>query len=175
MRVAADLASLYLVEWTPVRPDVIYTEAIPLRGSDGIARLFKGSVQLFHTGAHLRRHHDRRMPGGLLISVNGPGHYANALVVRGLYETLTDASTFVRRMAARSIGAGGLGSDDALSTTWHRDTCPADRDTARWFSAAYHLDVFVHGWFHGAAIADHAMHDNPWPPVIPVDAADFNY
>ncbi|ONF75010.1 hypothetical protein [Amycolatopsis keratiniphila] len=33
----------------------------------------------------------------------------------------------------------------------------------------------THGWFHGTAIADDAMHDNPWSPVVPVDASDFNY
>ncbi len=215
VRLSADLASLYLVEWAPVQPDVIYTEAIPLRGKDGVLRVFKASVQLFHTGAHLRRHHDRRVPGGLLISVNGPGHYANALVARGQFDSLRDSVPLVRRMAARSIGAGGLGSDDASSTTWHRDVCSAERDTARWFSAAYHLDVLVqsevvgdpsprtgpcpshevwswlhldyidahettaadrtHGWFHGTAITEDALHHNPWPPVVPVDAPDFNY
>ncbi|WP_280271209.1 hypothetical protein [Nocardia wallacei] len=214
-RVCTELASLYLTEHAPVEPDVIYTEAIPLRGRDGVLRLFKGSVQLFHTGAHLRRHHDRRIPGGVMISVNGPGHYANSLVAQGLCAHLAESAPMVRRLAARSIGAGGLGDDRALSTTWHRDGRSAERDTARWFSAAYHLDVLVqsdvlgdpglrtgpcpahqqwrwlhldyidarettpadrtHGWFHGVPIPDHALHDNPWHPVVPVDAPDFNY
>jgi hypothetical protein len=143
VRLCTDLASLYLTELAPIQADVIYTEAIPLRGADGVLRVFKGSVQLFHTGAHLRRHHDRRVPGGVMISVNGPGHYANALVTRGLCANLAQAAPQVRRMAARSIGAGGLGSDEAATTTWHRGGDAAERDTARWFSAAYHLDVLV--------------------------------
>ncbi|MEV6279948.1 hypothetical protein [Nocardia sp. NPDC051832] len=213
--VCTTLASLYLTELAPIEADVIYTEAIPLRGHDGVLRLFKGSVQLFHTGAHLRRHHDRRIPGGVMISVNGPGHYANSLVAQGLYADLTESAPMVRRLAARSIGAGGLGDDRALSTTWHRDPSPAERDTARWFAAAYHLDVLVqaevvsdpsprtgpcpahqqwswlhldyidsrpttpadrtHGWFHGVPIPERDLHSNPWTPVIPVDAPDFNY
>ncbi len=92
---------------------MIYTEAIPLRGCDGVLRLFKASVQLFHTGAHLRRHHDRRIPGGAMISVTAPGHYANSLVTQGLYTDLTESTQMVRRLAARSIGAGGLGDDRA--------------------------------------------------------------
>ncbi|MFD6451778.1 hypothetical protein ACFWF3_13440 [Nocardia sp. NPDC060220] len=214
-RLCTELASLYLTELALVRPDVIYTEAIPLRGSDGVLRLFKGSVQLFHTGAHLRRHHDRRIPGGVMISVNGPGHYANSLVTQGICADLTESAPMVRRLAARSIGAGGLGDERALSTTWHRDPDPAARDTARWFSAAYHLDVLVqsdvvsdpgartgpcpaheqwswlhldyidagetsptdptHGWFHGVRIPERELHHNPWPPVVPIDAPDFNY
>ncbi|MEV0856075.1 hypothetical protein [Nocardia fluminea] len=212
-RLCTELASLYLPELAPVLPDVIYTEAIPLRGHDGVLRLFKGSVQLFHTGAHLRRHHDRRIPGGVMISVNGPGHYANSLVTQGLCADLSESAPMVRRLAARSIGAGGLGDERALSTTWHRDL--ATRDTTRWFSAAYHLDVLVqsdvvsdprprtgpcpaheqwswlhldyidaretfpadatHGWFHGVPIPEHALHHNPWLPVVPIDAPDFNY
>ncbi|MGW4352502.1 hypothetical protein ACWELJ_10465 [Nocardia sp. NPDC004582] len=215
VRAAAELASLYLTEHAPIEPDVIYTEAIPLRGRDGVLRLFKGSVQLFHTGAHLRRHHDRRIPGGLMISVNGPGHYANSLVVQGICADLADSAPMVRRLAARSIGAGGLGDDRASSTTWHREGLPVERDSARWFAAAYHLDVLVqsdvvgspalrtgpcpahevwswlhldyidarpttdadrtHGWFHGTPIAEHDLHHNPWPPVVPIDAPDFNY
>lgn len=214
-RLCTELASLYLTELAPIEPDVIYTEAIPLRGRDGVLRLFKGSVQLFHTGAHLRRHHDRRVPGGVMISVNGPGHYANSLVVQGLCADLTESAPMVRRLAARSIGTGGLGDDRALSTTWHRDGRPSERDSARWFAAAYHLDVLVqsevlsdpslrigrcpaheqwswlhldyidarpttpadrtHGWFHGVAVAEHDLHANPWRPVTPIDAPDFNY
>ncbi|MEU8895708.1 hypothetical protein [Nocardia sp. NPDC048505] len=211
--VCLDLASLYLVEHAPIRPDLIYTEAIPLRDRDGGLRLFKGSVQLFHTGAHLRRHHDRRIPGGAMISVNGPGHYANSLVAQGLCPSLAESAPMVRRLAARSIGAGGLGDDRARSTTWHREGPPGERDSARWFAAAYHLDVLIqsgvvdnpalrtgpcppedmwswlhldyidarpttpedrtHGWFHG--VPDTDLHRNPWPPVRPVDAPDFNY
>ncbi|MFI8974914.1 hypothetical protein ACIGO9_18650 [Nocardia asteroides] len=161
VRLCTVLASLYLTESAPIRTDVIYTEAIPLRGSDGVLRLFKGSVQLFHTGAHLRRHHDRRMPGGVMISVNGPGHYANSLVTRGLCPHLEQAAPQVRRMAARSIGAGGLGSTQAVSTTWHRDPDPAARDTARWFSAAYHLDVLV----QSDVVADPRRRTGPCPPA----------
>ncbi|MGV9675702.1 hypothetical protein ACWDSJ_10530 [Nocardia sp. NPDC003482] len=212
--VCAELAALYLTECAPIEADVIYTEAIPLRDRRGALRMFKGSVQLFHTGAHLRRHHDRRIPGGVMISVNGPGHYANSPVTQGLCADLAEAAPMVRRLAARSIGAGGLGDDRALSTTWHRE-CPGGRDAARWFSAAYHLDVLIqsgvvddpslrtgpcpaeqvwswlhldyidarpttaadrtHGWFHGIPVSDREIHINPWPPVVPVDAPDFNY
>ncbi|MFI1237127.1 hypothetical protein [Nocardia salmonicida] len=158
-RLCTDLASLYLTELAPIRPDVIYTEALPLRGRDGVLRLFKGSVQLFHTGAHLRRHHDRRIPGGVMISVNGPGHYANSLVTQGLCADLAESAPVVRRLAARSIGAGGLGDDRAVSTTWHRDSGPAERDTARWFSAAYHLDVLV----ESDVVTDPSVRTGPCP------------
>ncbi len=29
----------------------------------------------FYSSAHRTRNHDRRIPGGILISVNAPGHF----------------------------------------------------------------------------------------------------
>ncbi|MEU4318133.1 hypothetical protein AB0F85_15020 [Nocardia fluminea] len=212
-RLCTELASLYLTELAPVLPDVIYTEAIPLRGHDGVLRLFKGSVQLFHTGAHLRRHHDRRIPGGVMISVNGPGYYANSLVTQGICVDLSESAPMVRRLAARSIGAGGLGDERALSTTWHRDLAardthplvlrrlpprrsgpircrqrpppvnrPLPRPRTMVLAALAYIDASetsltdpTHGWFHGVPIPERDLHHNPWRPVVPIDAPDFNY
>ncbi|SCG40332.1 hypothetical protein [Micromonospora coxensis] len=147
---ALTLAGTYLVEHAPIRPDVIYTEAVPLRHPDGALRVYKASAQLFHTSAHLRRHHDRRVPGGLLISMNAPGHYAQALVARGLMPDLTEAMAFVRRMALRSIGAGGIGHPRATGSSWRNPAphavdggCPRDGFDPDRYSATYQIDVLV--------------------------------
>ncbi|MFJ2668879.1 hypothetical protein ACIO14_31480 [Nocardia fluminea] len=33
----------------------------------------------------------------------------------------------------------------------------------------------THGWFHRVPIPERALHRNPWLPVVPIDAPDFNY
>ncbi|MBT2383467.1 hypothetical protein [Streptomyces sp. ISL-11] len=137
------LADAYLSECAPVEFDTVYAEAVPLHQADGSLVLFKASTQLFYTGAHQRRNHDRRIPGGVVISVNAPGHYAHSLVTRGLAPDLGAAMEFVRETAARTIGNGGIGHPSGLGSSWHNapgDGCPAGRDT---FSAAYQIDVLV--------------------------------
>lgn len=135
------LADTYLSEWAPLAFDTVYAEAVPLEQPDGSLALFKASTQLFYTGAHQRRNHDRRIPGGVVISVNAPGHYAHSLVTRGLVPDLGAAMDFVRDNAHRTIGNGGIGHPDRLASSWHNPTapgCPADT-----FSATYQIDVLV--------------------------------
>jgi hypothetical protein len=121
------LAELYLIESGRVDCDVVYTEAVPLRHQDGRLYLYKASTQLFYTGAHLMRNHDRRVPGGVLISMNGPGHLARSLALRGLHDDYEAAVAFVGETAMRSIGNGGLGHPAGLSSSWHNPVAaPAD-------------------------------------------------
>ena len=154
------LAGLYLTEFAPIEADLIYTEALPLRGVDGAVSLFKGGVNAFYGGAHGTLNHDRRVPGGLLISVNSPGHLANSLVHRGLAPDLGAAVAEIRDIAWRSIGNGGIGLEAkrAQSCSWHSidahrepGTCPMrhrpryvpENFGTEWYSALYHTDVLV--------------------------------
>lgn len=153
------LADCYLTEHAPTAFDTVYTESVPLRMPDGSLALFKASTQLFYTGAHLRRNHDRRFPGGLLISMNSPGHYAHSLVSRGLAADLESAMAFVRQNATRTIGNGGIGHPERLSSSWLNSpaggpgggggSCRSpDRPGAAetdpvTFSAVYQVDVLV--------------------------------
>lgn len=157
VRIGLALSDLYLVEHAPIEPDVIYTEAVPLRRPDGQLTLFKAGCNIFYGGAHRTVNHDRRFPGGLFFSMNSPGHYANSLVTRGLRPDLEQAIDFVRETAFRSIGNGGIGHEGASSTSWHNtgevpaEGCPvrkrpayvpANFDPHR-YSATYHTDVLV--------------------------------
>jgi hypothetical protein len=151
------VSDLYLIEHAPVGVDIMYTEAAPLRRADGQVTLFKAGCNIFYGGAHRTVNHDRRVPGGLLFSMNSVGHYANSLVLRGLAEDLPAAVDFVRETAFRSIGNGGIGHPGATSTSWHntdeaRDVTlpgrkrpsyvPVNFDPER-YSATYHTDVLV--------------------------------
>ncbi|WP_027345439.1 hypothetical protein [Hamadaea tsunoensis] len=156
--VCVELSNLYLTEHAPIQQDVIYTEAVPLRTAEGQLTLFKAGCNIFYGGAHRTRNHDRRVPGGLLFSMNSPGHYAQSMHLRGLMPKLEDAIEFVRDTAYRSIGNGGLGVDGVASQSWHNrlaeGKCPVqhdgklpgyvpkDFDPAR-YSALYHTDVLV--------------------------------
>jgi hypothetical protein len=151
LEVCGRLANSYLVESAPILNDTIYTEAIPLRTSDGWL-LFKGGINIFYTGAHRTLNHDRRVPGGLLISVNSPGHLANSLFMRGLAPTFESAVDMMFDLAMRSIGNGGAGDDRAPSTSWHSGLEPGRRcpvvghrqqSTPKYYSASYHTDVLV--------------------------------
>lgn len=122
------LAELYLVEFGRIEPDVVYTEALPLRSAGDGLRLFKSSVQLFYPGAHLMRNHDRRIPGGVVFSMNAPGHYARSLVSRGIVDDLDDAVRFVARNAVLTIGNGGISHPRGFGSSWHH-TEPGDRVT----------------------------------------------
>jgi hypothetical protein len=154
------LAELYLLEFSPVERDVVYTESVPLLAHDGQLRLYKASTQLFYSGAHLMRNHDRRFPGGVAVVVNAPGHYARSLVYRGLASSFDEAVTFVANAALRSIGNGGIYHPCSLSSSWHNDVPENDPEdactgtiegpsqrTARpslgLYSAAYQVDVLV--------------------------------
>jgi hypothetical protein len=158
VRLCLELANLYLIEHTPIRPDVIYTEALPLRHSDGV-RLYKAGCNIFYTGAHGTRNHDRRIPGGLMFSMNAVGHYAHSLVMRGLMSSLDAAVAFVRDTAYRSVGNGGIGVPVIESQTWHKTVrgadepgicparrlpsyVPADFDPMS-YAGLYHTDVLV--------------------------------
>jgi hypothetical protein len=153
------ISDLYFVEHAPIECDVIYTEAMPLRGARGLS-LFKAGANVFYPSAHGTFNHDRRIPGGVVISINSPGHYANSLVQRGLCATLGSAVEHVMDLTLRSIGNGGIGHPGKRSTSWHnreRDSlvlaarCPTKRlpnyvpdDYSRQtYSALYHTDVLV--------------------------------
>lgn len=158
LNVCLRISDLYFVEHAPVDVDVIYTEAMPLRDKSGKLTMFKAGANIFYPGAHLTRNHDRRVPGGLLISINSPGHYLNSLLVRGLVANFAEGVEYVRDLALRSIGNGGIGHEDMASLTWHnRDPkfagsgCPMKRmpsyippDHSReHYSGLYHTDVLV--------------------------------
>lgn len=129
VEVCRRLAELYLVEFGRIEPDVVYTESLPLRSTDAGLQLFKSSVQLFYPGAHLMRNHDRRVPGGIVFSMNAPGHYARSLVSRGLVADLDEAVKFVARNALLSIGNGGISHPHGFGSSWHHaepGDCPVD-------------------------------------------------
>lgn len=141
------LAALYLQEVGIVERDVVYTEAVPLADDDGNWALFKASTQLFYSGAHLMRNHDRRFPGGVAIVVNGPGHYARSLIRRSLESDYAKAVDFVAQTAMRSIGNGGISHPGKLSSSWHHGpaTGGATGGAARAaiYAAVYQVDVLV--------------------------------
>ncbi|MGJ3264273.1 MAG: hypothetical protein ACFE0R_13655 [Salinarimonas sp.] len=156
--VCMQISNLYLVENAPVEADVIYTEAVPLRLQS--LQLFRGGINLFYPSAHRTRNHDRRVPGGVLVSVNSPGHWANTLVKHNLVEGLGEAVDRAMDLALRSIGNGGIGHPGFPSATWHNretdpaalaarrcvgrlpHTVPADHSQAT-YSGLYHTDVLV--------------------------------
>lgn len=157
LELCVEVSNLYLVEHAPIATDVIYTEAVPLRREDGVLTMFKAGCNIFYAGAHRTVNHDRRLPGGLMFSMNSPGHFANALVLRGIRQDFEDAVDFVRETAYRSIGNGGIGCPHMPSASWHNEAddeestaperkrpsyIPANFDPSR-YSAVYHTDVLV--------------------------------
>lgn len=193
------LSGLYLVEHAPIEPDVIYTEGVPLRTANGQLTLFKAGCNIFHSSAHSTRNHDRRVPGGVMFSMNSPGHYANSLVVRGVVEGLEDAITLVKETAMRSIGNGGIGCPEMGSTSWHNRTgsdtsslpagnrrtsrIPADANDAR-YAALYHTDVLVaadvmsdrrsvHPPFEGDEVWPHLILDYITSERFPADHVNY--
>jgi hypothetical protein len=160
--VCQHLASLYLQEVGVVERDVVYTEAVPLLDRDGGWALFKASTQLFYSGAHLMRNHDRRLPGGVAIIANAPGHFARSLVHRSIECEYAKAVGFVAKTAVRSVGNGGIFHPDGLGSSWHHAddaegshqaedergaqprTTPADGpEGLAMYAAAYQADVLV--------------------------------
>ncbi len=114
------MAELFLPEAGVIKADHIYTEAIPLRYPDGMIYLHKGGVNMFYPSADGTLNHDRRMPGGILFSVNGPGHFAQSLLLRGMQKTMKEAVQYIYSLTVRSIGNGGIGLNGADSCTWHK-------------------------------------------------------
>jgi hypothetical protein len=180
--ICVELSNRYLVEHAPIEVDVIYTEAVPLRRKDGVLTLFKAGCNIFYTGAHRTVNHDRRLPGGLMFSMNSPGHFANSLVLRGIRDDFADAVEFVRETAFRSIGNGGIGCPHMPSASWHNEADAAERnvpdrsrpkyipenfDPTR-YSAVYHTDVLV----PTAVTTDDRLIDNSYAEV---DAEVWKY
>lgn len=175
LQICQRIADLYLIEAAPVALDTVYTEAMPLQ--IGVEwKLFKAGVNIFYTGAHRTLNHDRRVPGGILISVNSPGHLANSLVIRDLAPTFDAAVQMMFDLALRSIGNGGIGDDRALSTSWHTDAepgrrCPfrsTDQSTngTKRYSAAYHTDVLVPAAVTRERALDSTEKLEVWPHLI---------
>lgn len=152
-------SELYIVEHAPLQRDTIYTEAIPFK-RDGAYGVFKAGINVFYPGAHRTLNHDRRVPGGLLISVNSPGHLANSLVLRGIQPSLHEAVQWIYDIAMFSVGNGGIGHKGTPSNSWHNTTtdqealakrCPLSHRPAyipesysgRVYSATYHTDVLL--------------------------------
>jgi len=152
-------AELYIMESAPLQRETIYNEAIPLR-RDGDYGIFRAGINIFYPGAHRTLNHDRRVPGGLLISVNSPGHLANSLVMRGVVASLPQAVQWIFDIAMYSVGNGGIGQEGRPSCSWHNTTAdPAalckrrelshrphyipENYSGRVYSAAYHSDVLL--------------------------------
>jgi hypothetical protein len=180
------LANLYLVEHAPVRADTMYVETVPLRHADGSCETLKGGINIFHSSAHGTDNHDRRIPGGIVISVNAPGLLANSFVKRGLAPDLESAIARVRGFAWASIGNGGIGqpSGRAGSCSWHNlDTsrpaseCPMhhrprhvpENFSTSGYSALYHTDVLVPSRVMLHAARDTSSQREVW------SALDFSY
>ncbi len=181
------LANLYLVEHVPVRPDMMYAETVPLKHADGSCEMLKGGINFFYPSAHGTDNHDRRIPGGIVISVNAPGLLANSFVKGGLAPDLESAIAKVRNFAWASIGNGGIGkpSGRAESCSWHNldpsrpeGECPMrhrprhvpENFSTSGYSALYHTDVLV-----PSRVMRHTSCDTPraerevWPGL------DFSY
>ena len=154
------LCDLFLVEHAPVAVDTIYTESLPLADADGTVACLRGGINVFYGAAHRTRNHDRRVPGGFMISVNSPGLLAHSWVKRGLAPDLTAALERVRMLAWASIGNGGIsrGQRNAHSCSWHNadasrpsDQCPMkhrplhvpENFSSDRYSALYHTDVLL--------------------------------
>jgi hypothetical protein len=157
VRVMLVLTGLYLREWAPLEADTICLDGIPLRRPDGALQLYAASMTTFFTGAHLTRTHDHRVPGGVLLNINAVGHHTWASHDVGRFPTPTAAVRRSHDTARRSVGNGGIGHPDRLSTTWHvrpgesnepinsprrPGYVPPDSDPER-YGSLYHIDVTV--------------------------------
>lgn len=153
------LAELYIIEHALLERDTVYTESVPLK-NDGKFGVFKAGINIFYPAAHRTLNHDRRVPGGILISVNSPGHLANSFVKRGMASSLTNAVEQIFQLAMHSIGNGGIGHKTTKSCSWHnietdkkmlenrrpiahRPPHIPDSYSDRVYSAVYHTDVLL--------------------------------
>lgn len=157
--VCQKLSELYIIEHAPLERDTIYTESIPLE-NDGKFGVFKAGINVFYPSTHRTLNHDRRVPGGILISVNSPGHLANSLVKRGIAPSLTQAVEQIFQLAMHSIGHGGIGHKTTGSCSWHnieadkkalgnrrpithRSSHIPENYSSQVYSAVYHTDVLL--------------------------------
>lgn len=156
------LCGLHLPECMPIREDIIYTESVPLKRQNGI-EIFKAGINLFYPTAHLTRNHDRRVPAGLLISVNAPGHYLASGIDNGVFDDVQSGLKHIRKLTEGSVGVGGIKHPQKLSTTWHRHHpvdragCPLANTTGAYYSGFYHTDVLIPGGLTRDARALHAI------------------
>ncbi|EHO4880142.1 hypothetical protein KJI55_005176 [Escherichia coli] len=144
------ICSLHMPEYYPVREDIIYTESIPLQENENVM-VYKAGVNIFYSSAHRTRNHDRRIPGGMLISVNAPGHFMRLAIAKGFYKDQEQALSDIRNMTIQSIGKGGYSHPEKISTTWHSDNkmnrfgCPIHSTNSDYYSGFYHTDVLIPG------------------------------
>lgn len=150
MEVQKKLCSLHMPECYPIMEDVIYTESVPFRDNEGV-KIYKAGVNVFYSAAHGTRNHDRRIPGGFLISVNAPGHFLRLALNSGVYPNEAQALDDIKNMTIQSVGHGGISHPEKLSTTWHAETktdrygCPVQHGHASYYSGFYHTDVLIPG------------------------------
>ncbi len=159
LEICRRFAELYLIKHAPLDCDTVYTESIPLKINETYG-VMKAGVNVFYPSAHRTLNHDRRVPSGLFISVNSPGHLANSLVLHNVFSTLKDAVQFIYDTAMHSVGNGGIGDKATKSTSWHNletkakalaKRCPITHRPAhipenysgRLYSAFYHTDVLL--------------------------------
>ncbi|MGS3064383.1 hypothetical protein AB2882_24695, partial [Escherichia coli] len=80
--------------------------SVPFQDKDGL-KIYKAGVNVFYSSAHRTRNHDRRIPGGILISVNAPGHFMRLAIEKGFYKDQEQALADIRNMTIQSVGKGG--------------------------------------------------------------------
>jgi hypothetical protein len=181
------LCNLYLTEHAPVALDTIYTESVPFQQANGDIVCLRGGINVFYGSAHRTRNHDRRVPGGVLISVNSPGLLAHSLVQQGLAPDLDTALDRVRNLAWASIGNGGASLENrgTRSCSWHNkdanrapDQCPMKHRPSHvpadfspdYYSALYHTDVLL-----PSSVMSDQRHDLPRESGEVWSQLDFAY
>ena len=144
------ICSLHMPEYYPIKEDVIYTESVPFQDKDGL-KIYKAGVNVFYSSAHRTRNHDRRIPGGILISVNALGHFMRLAIEKGFYKDQEQALADIRNMTIQSVGKGGYSHPEGISTTWHSESnldrfgCPVHTGNSSYYSGFYHTDVLIPG------------------------------
>lgn len=168
----AKLCELQFPECRPVLNDRIYTEAVPLKRETGF-EIFKAGINVFYSTAHLTRNHDRRVPGGLLISVDAPGHYLALGLDKGKFDDLDIGLSQIKNLTLKSVGVGGISHPQKISTTWHsrqtvdREGRLCDKSQSAYYSGFYHTDVLI---------PSVATHDARWiNSVVDDDPCIFNW
>lgn len=162
----AKLCELQFPECRPVLSDRIYTEAVPLKRKSGF-EIFKAGINVFYPTAHLTRNHDRRVPGGLLISVNAPGHYLALGLDNSKFDDLDVGLNQIKNLTLKSVGVGGISHPQKISSTWHhqravdREGRLCDKSHSAYYSGFYHTDVLIPSaathdarWIHSVAEDD---------------------
>lgn len=163
------ICEMHMPECYPVEEDVIYTESVPYRDPEGV-KIYKAGVNVFYSAAHNTRNHDRRVPGGFLISVNAPGHFMRLALNKKIYDNAYQALGEIRTMTEQSVGRGGIAHHRKISTTWHhiekvnRAGCPVAHNDSAYYGGFYHTDVLI----PGALTCDDRLLDgiDPHDPMI---------